>query len=40
MNNIEWLTLFYKTTNCTFDLTNRKSKKSFQGWNKQGKPLE
>ena len=30
MNNVEWLTLFYKTTNCKFDLTKRKSNKIFK----------
>jgi len=27
MNQTEWLKLFFDTTHCTFDLTNRKSKK-------------
>jgi len=38
MNQTEWLKLFFDTTHCTFDLTKRK-KKSFQGWDKQGKPI-
>jgi len=27
MSHLDWLKLYFDTTNCTFDLTKRKSKK-------------